>query len=215
MKDELRIEIYSDTICPWCFVGKRRFEAALAGRPGPAPRVRWMPFQLNPHMAVHGMARADYLSAKFGGAERAREIYAPIEAAGREEGIAFDFDAIARTPNTLDSHRLIHYAHAQPQGQDGVVEALFEHYFVRGEDIGDCDVLACLAAEAGLDAGAVRAYLSSGEDVAQVRDQDAMARRIGVQGVPFFVIGRRYAVSGAQRAGVFAAVFERLAARPR
>jgi len=210
-----QVEIYSDTICPWCYVGKRRFEAALAGLPGPAPCIRWMPFQLNPHMDPQGMAREAYLVDKFGGAEHAREVYAPIEAAGREEGIAFDFDAIARTPNTLDSHRLIHYAHGQPQGQDGVVEALFDSYFVRGEDIGDRDVLARAAAGAGLDADTVRAYLAGEDDAPQVRDQDAMARRMGIQGVPFFVIGRRYAVSGAQHAGVFAAVFERLAAQSR
>ena len=171
-----RVEVYSDTICPWCFVGKRRFEAALAERSYLAVELTWMPFQLNPDMPAEGVDRQEYLARKFGGAEQAKDIYAPIEAAGEQEGINFQFGAMVRTPNTLNSHRLIHYAKDQPLGQDSVVEALFESYFSRGEDIGDLEVLAECATVAGLDKTRVRNYLQSEDDKHQVEAQDVMAR---------------------------------------
>ena len=147
----VRIEIYSDTICPWCYIGKRRFERALGERPGVEVEITWMPFQLNPDMPSEGMHRQSYLSSKFGGAQAAQSVYAPIVEAGHDERIEFNFDAMEKTPNTLDSHRLIHYAARQPEGQGAVVEALFLHYFESGEDIGDTDVLVECAVDAGLD----------------------------------------------------------------
>ena len=206
----VQIEVYSDTICPWCFIGKRRFEKALVERPDVEVELTWMPFQLNPDMPPDGMDRHEYLSRKFGGGERAKDVYAPIEVAGAEEGIEFQFDAMERTPNTLHSHRLIHYAQGQSQGQDAVVEALFESYFSRGENIGDIDVLVACAATAGLDPSAARDYLESESDMPRVREQDVMARQMGIQGVPFFVIARKYAVSGAQSPDVFVQVFDTL-----
>lgn len=206
----LQIEVYSDTICPWCFIGKRRFEKSLVERPDVDVELAWMPFQLNPDMPPDGMDRQEYLSLKFGGAERAKDVYAPVEAAGAEEGIEFQFNAMQRTPNTLHSHRLIHYAGSQPSGQDAVVEALFESYFSRGENIGDIDVLVDCAAAAGLDPSAARDYLESESDMPKVREQDVMARQMGIQGVPFFVIARKYAVSGAQSPDVFVQVFDTL-----
>ena len=204
----VRIEIYSDTICPWCFIGKRRFETALELRPEVEVQVTWMPFQLNPDMPAGGMDRQDYLERKFGGAAGARQVYAPIEEVGHEEGIAFAFEEMLTTPNTLDSHRLIHYAKSQPSGQDSVVEALFESYFVRGENIGDLDVLTQSAVQAGIDADEARAFLESDTERDQIASQDSMARSMGIQGVPFFVFERKYAVSGAQPPEVIAGVFD-------
>ena len=206
----LQIEVYSDTICPWCFIGKRRFEKALIERAEVDFELTWMPFQLNPDMPPEGMDRGEYLSLKFGGAERAQDIYTPIEEAGAHEGIEFQFKAMQRTPNTLGSHRLIHYARDQTQGQDAVVEALFAAYFSRGENIGDVDVLVDCAAAAGMEPSTVREYLESETDIPQIQAQDAMARQMGIQGVPFFVFARKYAVSGAQSPEVFVNVFDTL-----
>ena len=206
----IQIEVYSDTICPWCFIGKRRFEKALLERTHVTVNTTWMPFQLNPDMPSEGMSREAYLSLKFGGAERARDIYAPIEQAGADEGIAFRFDTMKRTPNTLGSHRLIHYSRHHPVGQNALVEALFDAYFSKGEDIGDLDVLVGCAESVGMDGRAVRQYLESDAQATQVHTQDAMARQMGIQGVPFFVFERKYAVSGAHPPATFVEVLDSL-----
>ena len=206
----LQIEVYSDTICPWCFIGKRRFERALLERSEVDVQLTWMPFQLNLDMPPEGMERHEYLSLKFGDSERARDIYAPIEQAGADEGIEFRFNAMQRTPNTLGSHRLIHYARNQPQGQDAVVEALFAAYFSGGENIGDVDVLVGCGEAAGMDPGRVREYLQTETDKPQIQAQDVMARQMGIEGVPFFVFARKYAVSGAQSPEVFVKVLDTL-----
>lgn len=202
----MRIDVLSDTVCPWCYVGKRRLEKALRAEGGEEPEIVWRPFQLNPGMPAEGMDRADYLASKFGGPDRARRAYGAIRDAARGEGLEVDFDAIARTPNTLDSHRLIHYA-AGRGAQNRVVDALFRAYFEEGCDIGDSGVLAGVAGACGLDAGAVRAWLDSGADAELVRDRDRRARAMGVRGVPFFVVDERYALSGAQEPEVFRQVF--------
>jgi predicted DsbA family dithiol-disulfide isomerase len=199
----ITIDIVSDTVCPWCFIGKRRLERALAEK-GAEPKVfiGWRPFQLNPDMPAEGMDRKDYLAAKFGGEEGAQKVYDAIREAGESEGIEFDFKSVGRTPNTIDSHRLIDRAGAEGK-QDAVVEILFRRYFQEGGDIGDIDVLVEIGAAGGLDADATRAYLASDEDVERIRGEDAMARRMGVQGVPCFILNRKYAISGAQDPQVF------------
>lgn len=196
------IEVYSDTVCPWCFVGKRRLERTLARRPSMPVEVRWRPFQLNPDMPRQGMPRDTYLALKFGGAARARQIYAMIARSGREEGIAFDFDAIGRMPNTLDSHRLIRWAAAHG-GEGLVVEALFQAYFREGIDIGDVRELGRIARLCGLDGPKVDAYLASDRDVEVVTAEDLRARRMGIEGVPCFIIDGRYALAGAQEPEAF------------
>lgn len=206
----IQIEVYSDTICPWCFIGKRRFEKALLERTQVQFDLTWMPFQLNPDMPPQGMGRQDYLALKFGDAQRAQDIYAPIEQAGLDEGIEFRFNAMQRTPNTLGSHQLIHFARRHALGQDQVVEGLFDAYFSRGEDIGDIDVLVDCAESAGMDGPSARQYLESGTDQTKVHAEDAMARQMGIQGVPYFVFNRKYAVSGAQSPAVFLKVFDTL-----
>lgn len=212
-KEHFTIDIVSDTVCPWCFIGKRRLETALAEL-GEDVRVQigWRPFQLNPDMPAGGLDRKEYLETKFGGPERARQIYDHIREAGKTVGIEFNFRDIPKTPNTIDSHRLIDWS-ARRDKQDAVVTALFEAYFLNGRDIGDIDTLVDIAESAGLPADEARAYLESDEDADRIRQEDNMARQMGVSGVPCFIINRKYAVSGAQDPAVFIEAFRTIAAK--
>jgi predicted DsbA family dithiol-disulfide isomerase len=195
----MTVDIVSDVVCPWCYIGKRRLEAALVARAGPLPEVRWHPFQLNPDIPAGGVDRRAYLEEKFGGPERAREIYARVEAAGNEVGIPFRFDKIARQPNTSDAHRLIAWVQASaPASADHLVERLFEAYFTDGVDIGVVDELVRLAGESGCDPEAARTYLESAAGRAELTEADARMKSMGISGVPFFIFNRRVAVSGAQ-----------------
>jgi predicted DsbA family dithiol-disulfide isomerase len=203
----MEIDIFSDTICPWCFIGKRRLERALAERPQPGLTVRWRAFQLNPDMPADGMDRGRYLEVKFGGALNAQAVYEQVRAAGDTEQIPFAFDKIRRTPNTVDSHRLIRHTSATDQ-QDAVVQALFDAYFLRGEDIGDRAVLAAAAATAGLDESETRAFLDSGSETEEVRAEDLSARRAGISGVPCFIFNRRHALAGAHPPEVLFQLFD-------
>jgi predicted DsbA family dithiol-disulfide isomerase len=193
----LPIVVVSDVVCPWCYIGKRRLERALAARPQPTLTVRWRAFQLNPGMPKGGMDRQGYLEAKFGGADRAARIYDTIRTVGASEGIEFAFHRIRRTPNTLDAHRLLRFA-AGVGRQSETAEGLFQAYFQRGEDIGDRDTLAEIAAEAGLDADAARTLLASDREAQSALAEDMLARRQGINGVPCFVFNGRFALSGAQ-----------------
>jgi len=203
----MNIYIFSDTVCPWCFIGKRRLERALAQRPDLTPTVRWRTFQLNPQMPEDGMDRQRYLALKFGGAARAQELYETIRQVGESEGIAFQFDAITRTPNTVLSHRLLRLA--ESEGRDtAVAEALFRAYFLDGKDIGDPQALTVIAEEAGLDAGAVQDFLGSEDLADEILAEDRFARRLGIAGVPCFIIDGKYALSGAQEPEAFMPIFE-------
>ncbi|HYF57507.1 MAG TPA: DsbA family oxidoreductase [Burkholderiaceae bacterium] len=192
------IDVVSDVVCPWCWIGKRQLEAALESLPAAErPVVRWHAFQLNPDLPPGGIDRREYLERKFGGAERAAQIYARVREAGRTVGLALDFDRIERQPNTLDAHRLI--AWAQERGDaDPLVEALFRAYFVEGRYTGDPAVLAAIAGEAGFDAAAARAMLDGDDLREEIAESDRRMRESGIGGVPFFVFDRRLAVSGAQ-----------------
>ncbi len=199
----LTIDVVSDVVCPWCYVGKRRLEQALALRPGRLVELRFRPFQLDATIPPEGLDRQDYMRKKFGSLERLVEAHTRLEAIGVSEGIDFHFKDIKRSPNTLDAHRLIGLA----QGfgaQDKIVEALFDAYFVRGLDIGDRGVLADIAAEAGLDREDVLEFLDSGELADRVRREIETAQQLGIQGVPFFIFGGKYAVSGAEAPEVIA-----------
>jgi predicted DsbA family dithiol-disulfide isomerase len=200
------VDIVSDTICPWCYIGKRRFERALdlSGRNDIA--ISWRPFQLNPDMPSEGMTRDDYVRAKFGGGDRPRQIYQAIAESGREAGIEFQFAKIRRTPNTVLSHRLIFWSATQEK-QDEVVAALFKAYFEDGLDIGDLEMLVECAHRAGLDRELARAFLQSEEGRQEVVASDVYARRLGINGVPCFIVNRKYAVSGAQPPSAFVEVF--------
>ena len=205
----MRIDIISDVNCPWCYIGKRRLERALGGLPAGAAAIEWRPFQLNPDMPPEGMARRDYLRAKFGD-ERGGRNYDAIAEAGRGEGIGFAFDRIQRTPSTVNAHRLVRYAQRENR-QDAMVEALFRAYFVDGVDVGAIDALAGIAAGLGLDGAAVRAFLAGDAERDEIVAEDEMARRIGVRGVPCFIIDRKFAISGAQELETFRRVFAEVA----
>ena len=206
----MHVAIVSDTICPWCYIGKRRFERAKAGRPTELA-VEWRPFQLNPDMPAEGVDRMRYLVAKFGSEERVSEIFEAIEQAGESEGIKFVFDRIACTPNTVDSHRLIEYAGAH-NVQDKVVEALFHRYFEQGEDISDHSVLTAAGVDGGLNEDELRRFLDGSDGVDEIKKESEAASRAGISGVPCFIFEGRYAVSGAQPPDVFERVFELAAA---
>ena len=190
------LDIVSDVICPWCFIGKRRFERALTIAPQPELKIGWRPFQLNPDMPPEGMDRKAYLKAKFGDGGGGK-MYDQVRAAGAEEGIDFAFDRIKRTPNTLKPHRLIRRA-AKAERQDAMVEALFRGYFLDGEDLSDDATLIRLAHGAGFEPAETAAYLAGEDDLAEIRAEDAFARQVGINGVPCFIIDRKFALSGAQ-----------------
>jgi predicted DsbA family dithiol-disulfide isomerase len=197
--EQLVIDIVSDVVCPWCYVGKRRLEAALARDAAAPPRIRWHPFQLNPQIPAGGVDRRSYLEEKFGGPERAREIYARVEEAGRDAGIPFAFERIQRQPNTLDAHRLMAWAQAIDAGRaDALMERLFAAYFLEGADIGAVDELVRLAVQAGYDESGARAHLQSDAGRDQIAAADERSRAMGIGGVPFFIFNQRLAVSGAQ-----------------
>jgi predicted DsbA family dithiol-disulfide isomerase len=201
MTDEphpLAIDIVSDVVCPWCYIGKRRLEAALAGREEKvAPTLRWHAFQLNPDIPPGGVDRREYLERKFG--RGAAEVYARVEAAGHDVGIPFAFDRIRRQPNSLDAHRLIAWAQARdPLAAHELVERLFSAFFVEGIDIGDSGELARLAATSGFEETAARAWLATDAGRADIAAADRHAHELGIGGVPFFIFNQRLGVSGAQ-----------------
>ena len=210
---ELAIEIYSDVVCPWCYVGKRRLERALAKRSSDlAPRITWRPFQLNPTMPREGMDRRQYLEAKFGTPEAFRRIEEHVLAAGAAEQVPFAFENIARTPNTFAAHRLIWYADREGR-QDAMVESLFRGYFVEGADIGSLPALVQLAGRAGLDEKAVATCLESDSGTAEVKAEEAAGHRLGIRGVPYFVFDRAYGLSGAQPVETFLSAMDKVRAR--
>jgi len=203
----LRIEIYSDVVCPWCFVGKRRLERALTSVGGEV-RVTWRPFQLNPMMPLDGLDRTTYLKAKFGSLEAFGRMEEQLLAAGKEQRIPFAFEKIKRTPNTFAAHRMVWYAE-QLGCQDATVESLFRGYFTEGADIGSVPVLGQLASRAGLDAVAVESFLLSEEGTTEVKAEEAVGRRLGIRGVPYFVLNSSIAISGAQPPDIFLSAFQR------
>jgi predicted DsbA family dithiol-disulfide isomerase len=208
MATRITVDIVSDAICPWCFIGKRRFERALRKAPGDIEvMVGWRPYQLNPEMPPEGMDRKAYLAAKFGGDGRADQIYKQVREAGAGEGIEFNFEGMRRTPNTINAHRLIGVA-GRAGRQDPVVEALFRAYFLDARDIGDAATLVEIGAGAGLDAKVLADYFAGRDDVERVEAEDAMARRMGIQGVPCFIFNRKYAISGAHEPAAFLEVFD-------
>ena len=192
-----QLDIISDPICPWCYIGKVRLDRALEARAEHPFDIHWRPFQLNPDMPPEGMDRRAYLEWKFGGPDGAARVYGQIEQTARDAGLDIDFAAMTRTPNTIDAHRLIRWARIEGR-QSLVVNQLFHRYFKQGEDISDHAVLIDVAKTAGMDAEAVERLLASDADLEETRGQDLQARQMGVQGVPTFIIGNSYAVSGAQ-----------------
>ena len=203
----LTIEVYSDVVCPWCYVGKRRLERALDQLNGPAQaHITWRPFQLNPTMPKAGLERRAYLEAKFGSLDAFRQMEEQVLAAGAEEHIDFAFDKIARTPNTFLAHRLIWYA-GQQGCQAAMIDSLFKGYFEEGADIGSPSVLAQLAERIGLKA---EPFLEGQDGTEEVKAEESTGHRLGIRGVPYFVLNGTYALSGAQPPERFVAAFKQV-----
>ncbi len=210
----IKLDIFSDPICPWCYIGKTRLFQALEAHPSHPFEIEWHPFQLNLGMPKGGMDRVAYLEAKFGGQRGAAEAYRPIVETAEAMGLKMNLADIPRTPNTLDAHRVIHWA-----GQEGrqtlFVQALFEAYFVKTEDIGDHSVLATVAGRAGLNSQAIARLLDSDADVQDIRARDKEARDRGITAVPTFIVGNRHVVPGAQPTELWMQVIEELAENAR
>ena len=196
-RTRLSVEVVHDLVCPWCYLGTRRLLRTLHRRPDLLVDLIWRPFLLNPDMPRAGMARGEYVVRKFGGEERARRLYASITEIGRAEGVTFRFDLIRRTPSPVDAHRLVRFAARAGHG-DGAVAALFAAHFVEGRDIGDLTVLGMIADRLGLDGPAVRRYLASDAEVESIHAENLRAHRLGINGVPCFVVAGRHAIAGAQ-----------------
>ena len=193
----MRVDFVFDTVCPWCYVGKRRFERAVAERGGTRVDIRWRPFLLNPDLPLEGIDRRVYLDRKFGGPPRAQRIHGAVTAAGQAEGIHFAFDRIVRTPNTLNSHRLIRFASGFGRETEAV-EAVYQAYFCDGRDIGDIDELVSIGYALCIGTDALADYMLSDADIISVLNENARARRLGVNGVPCIILDGTYALAGAQ-----------------
>ncbi|MER8908313.1 DsbA family protein [Mesorhizobium sp. M0854] len=214
MNDEssITVDVVSDVVCPWCFIGQKRLDKAIAAVDIDV-HIRWRPFQLDPTIPLEGKNRRDYMVAKFGSEQRIREIHARIEPLGEAEGISFAFDAIKVAPNTLDAHRLIRWAGTAGEAiQNRLVRRLFQLNFEEGANLGDHAVLIEAAREAGMDASVVETLLPTDADVEAVRTEIATASRMGISGVPCFLLEGKYAVMGAQDADTLADALRQVAA---
>ena len=193
----LQVDVVFDLVCPWCYLGTRRLRRALRARPDILVDVIWRPFLLNPDIPSGGLPRQEFLTRKFGGEERARRLHATITELGRAEGVPFRFDRIRRMPSSLDAHRLVRFAVREGMGE-AMVDALFHGHFAEGADLGHADTLARLATRIGLDGASVHHFLESGADADAVHAENLRAHRLGINGVPCFVVAGRHAIAGAQ-----------------
>ena len=204
-----KLDILSDPICPWCYIGKAHLDKALADHQDHPFIVEWHPFQLNPDMPPSGMSRREYLEKKFGGKNQAIEVYSKIEQSASAIGLPIDFAAMERTPNTIDAHRLIHWAGLEDK-QQLMIDALFNAYFCMGLDIGDRNILCDVAEVIGLEFGVMARLLDSDSDVKLIKDRDAHSRLMGVSAVPTFIVGNRHAIPGAQTPDVWESLISEL-----
>ncbi len=209
MTDPIKLDIMSDPICPWCYIGKTHLDKALAENPQHPFVIEWHPFQLNPTMPRSGMDRREYLEHKFGGKEGAVRAYAPVVENAEAAGLKIDFEGMQRTPNTLDAHRLIHWAGIERK-QNEAVDALFQAYFVDARDIGNPEVLADIADGIGMDASLITRLLQSDADLEEIRARDAHSRQMGISSVPTFIVAGKHAVPGAQPPELWAKVIAEL-----
>lgn len=204
----MQIDVISDTVCPWCFIGKRRLARALEARPETEFDILWRPYQLDANVPKQGVDRKAYMTAKFGNDPRRDAMLEALKAEGAREGISFAFDKIERRPNTLDSHRLIRWS-AGLGMQDRVVERLFAAYFLEGRDIGDPAVLEFLAADVGMDSIEIAELLAGDTDLANVEREAKLAGEMGITGVPTFIFGGKFALSGAREPDVLVQVIDK------
>ncbi len=197
----MRIDVIFDTGCPWCYIGKRRLETAIVEHGVDDAEIHWNAFLLNPDIPSDGMDRRSYLRAKFGGESRAQRVYAAIARAGAAAGIEFNFDDIDWTPNTIDSHRVVDYAQRHGRGGEAV-EQIFRSYFQDARDIGRRSVLIDIGRQIGLDTDGLRSHLQDTSNIQSVLDHNARAHRLGISGVPAFIIDGQFSISGAQEPSI-------------
>jgi predicted DsbA family dithiol-disulfide isomerase len=209
MEQAVKLDILSDPICPWCYIGKTYLDRALAQRPGHPFVIEWHPFQLNPDMPADGMDRRAYLEGKFGGQKGAIQAYLPVQQHADQANLEINLEGIKTTPNTLNAHRLIHWS-GQEGKQTAVVSALFKAYFIDGRDIGDIEVLADIADAQGMDAAVIRRLLQGESDVEEIRQRDQSARQMGLSSVPPFNVASQHAVPGAQATDLWLKVIDEI-----
>jgi predicted DsbA family dithiol-disulfide isomerase len=209
----IKLDIISDPICPWCYIGWANLARALEARPDHPLALEWHPFQLNPDMPAEGMDRRAYLELKFGGTQGALKAYAPVLEHAEAAGLTLQLDRIARTPSTLDAHRLIHWAGIEGRQTPAAV-ALFKANFIDGRDIGDKTVLAEIAEAVGLDRAMIETLLQGDADAAEIRARDAHTRARGVTGVPCFVLANQHVITGAQPTDLWLNVLDEIAGQP-
>ncbi|WP_299416909.1 DsbA family oxidoreductase [uncultured Sulfitobacter sp.] len=205
MTDPVKLDIMSDPICPWCYIGKAHLDRALAAHPDHPFVIEWHPFQLNPDMPPEGMDRRAYLEGKFGGKDAAVKAYAPVVEHAEKAGLNINFEGMKRTPNTMNAHRLIHWAGIEGR-QTAAISALFKAYFVETRDIGDTEVLADIADSIEMDAAMVTRLLGTDADLKEIADRDQHSREMGINSVPTFIVGGQHAVPGAQPPELWAKV---------
>ena len=205
----IELDIFSDTICPWCYIGKKRLEKAINNHKDIKFKQTWRPFQLNSGMPPDGMDRQEYLISKFGSADAAKTVYDNIYDEGLVEGINFNFDSIMTTPNSFNSHRLLALAYKQSV-QENVLDNLFESYFLNGEDIGDPNVLLDIAIKHKIDAEDFKSYLSDQENIEPLANEEIQARKMGINSVPTFIINKQIVINGAQTSENFEIIFQKL-----
>ena len=203
----IRLDIFSDPVCPWCFIGKHNLFVALSGVDEELFSIEWHPFQLNPDMPEGGMDRREYLEAKFGGKEGAIQAYLPVVEHAKSTGLTINLEAITKTPNTLKAQCLIHWAKLDGC-QNEMVQALFEAYFCHGQDIGDTAILVGISAKIGMDSDMVKRLFASGQDKLEIQERDASVRDMGVRAVPTFIVAGQHVVSGSQSVEMWQSVIE-------
>lgn len=208
----IKLDVFSDTICPWCYIGKKRLEKAINNHKDLEIKQTWRPFQLNPGMQPDGMDRQEYLISKFGSSDAAKTIYDNIYDEGLKEGINFNFDSIQTTPNSFNSHRLLALAYEKGT-QENVLSNLFESYFLNGEDIGDPNILLDIAIKHQIDAENFKSYLSDQENIEPLANEEIQAKKMGISSIPTFIINKQIVVNGAQTSKNFELIFEKLKAR--
>ena len=205
----IKLDIFSDTICPWCYIGKKRLDRAIKKFNTEEFMITWRPFQLNPNMQADGMDRTEYLVSKFGSEDAAKTIYDNIFEKGEKEEIHFQFDDIKITPNSFNSHRLLVLAY-QKKIQDRMIEDIFQSYFIRGEDIGDPTVLLDIAIKHNIDEDEFKNYLMNKENIEPLANEEIQARKMGINSVPTFIVNQQIVINGAQSVDNFELIFTKL-----
>ena len=205
----IELDIFSDTICPWCYIGKKRLDNAINKHSHLEFKQTWRPFQLNPGMAPDGMDRQEYLVSKFGSADAAKTVYENIREEGLKEGIDFNFDSIEVTPNSFNSHRLLALAY-EKKIQEQVLDDLFESYFLKGEDIGNPNILLSIAVNNSIDEDVFKNYLSNKDNIEPLGNEELQARKMGIDSVPTFIVNKQIVINGAQTSENFELIFQKL-----